>query len=153
MQLVLNCFFWKKFHRGGVHCTCWKSAKNKGGVSIVNSTDNNPISELIWILFKGSHHIWTENCFKTVFWYHFLTKYRELNSELFLELVLPRCQEYILKLIPKIFETTNDGAHPTGTAFYIIKIKKKKIQTLRQQKKKKIQVQSRFFPLFFMINR
>ena len=36
---------------------------------------------------------------------------------------MPVCQKYIFKLISKIFDTTNDGAHPAGTDLSFMKIK------------------------------
>ena len=54
---------------------------------------------------------------------HCLIQYRELNFVFFLKLVLSVCQKYIFKLIPQIFETTNDGAHPAGTDLSFMKIK------------------------------
>ena len=59
---------------------------------------------------------------KSQFCAHSLRYHRELSSEVFHELALLVCQKYIFKLIPKIFETTNVGAHPAGTDLSFIKI-------------------------------
>ena len=59
---------------------------------------------------------------KSQFCAHSLRYHRELSSEVFHELALLVCQKYIFKLIPKIFETTNVGAHPAGTDLSFMKI-------------------------------
>ena len=60
---------------------------------------------------------------KSQFCAHSLRYHRELSSEVFHELALSVCQKYIFKLISKIFETTNDGAHPAGTDISFMKTK------------------------------
>ena len=57
-----------------------------------------------------------------------------MSSVDFFDLILSIGQQFVLVTIIQNFETTNDGAHPTGTVFSFIKMTKiNKIQSLRKK--------------------
>ena len=68
---------------------------------------------------------------KSHFPFHFSINYSKINLEDFIKLVLLICQKYKMSSNSIIFETINDGVHPTGTVFDTIN--RQKIQILKEE--------------------